>query len=61
MDSLNQHIDNAERFQPQPDHEMPVVDQSTGINLALSMAQRASAVKAPEQIAQMPAILPVAN
>jgi hypothetical protein len=51
MSDLNQHIDQAARFQPAPNPDMPINDQSGNASFALSLAQRqaAAAAAAPKQ------------
>lgn len=50
MSELNQHIDNAARFQSEPSQDAPIVDQSGNAAFALGLAQRqaAAAAAAPE-------------
>jgi hypothetical protein len=52
MSELNQHIDNAAKFQQPPASDAPIKDQSGNMNFALDMAQR-MAVK-PEAVAHPP-------
>jgi hypothetical protein len=48
MSELNQHIGNAEKFQPVPSQDAPIVDQSGNANFALQWAQRQAPAPAPE-------------
>jgi hypothetical protein len=49
MNDLNQHIDNAARFQQPPAQDVPIKDQSGNMNFALQFAQRQAAQPAPSQ------------
>lgn len=40
MSDLNQHIDNATRFQQPPQQDAPVKDQSGNMSFAFQLAQR---------------------
>jgi hypothetical protein len=60
MSELNQHIDNAARFQQPPASEAPIVDQSGNMNFALDMAKRM--VPTPEPTVTPPlGAMPIPN
>lgn len=60
MSELNQHIDNAARFQQPPTSEAPIVDQSGNMNFALDMAKRM--VPTPEPTVTPPlGAMPIPN
>jgi hypothetical protein len=64
MSDLNQHIDNASRYQAVPTKDMPINDQSGNANFALGLAQRqaaAAAAATPEPVRAMPWAMPIPN
>lgn len=64
MSDLNQHIDNAARYQAAPNPDMPINDQSGNASFAIGLAQRhaaaAAAAPAPEPVRSLGS-MPIPN